>query len=276
MRDFRESFYSTVRENLGLTVYHTGIQQCTPNHKWGPALKDHFLIHYVVSGKGTFTTEKEKFQISAGDLFLIHPSQLVSYCADNNDPWEYIWVGFNGTEAERLLKLTSLSKTAPVLSCPDKEAVKNCISNIHSSAGSFSFSESRMTGYLYLLISHLIEMSSQKNRTANSSLNYVENALKYIQYNYSDNIGVEDIAYNVGLSRSHLHRIFIKNLSVSPNEFLTKFRINEACTLLKNSDLTINEIASSVGFSDPLYFSRVFKKIKGIPPSKYQKTQKMP
>ena len=276
MRDFKDSFYSTIRENLGLTVYNTGIQQCAPNHKWGPALRDHFLMHYVVSGKGTFTTEKERYSICAGEIFLIYPSQLVSYCADENEPWEYIWVGFNGTEAERLLKLTALSKKNPVFSCPEKDLVKDYILGIHNCAGSFNYSESRMTGNLYLLLSHLIEMSSQKLKTANSSLNYVENALKYIQYNYSSNIGVEDIAYNVGLSRSHLHRIFIKNLSVSPNEFLTKFRINEACTLLKNSNLTINEIASSVGFTDPLYFSRVFKKIKGMPPSKYQTTQKMP
>ncbi len=274
MKDFKESFKSTIRENLGLTVYDTGIQQCTAGHKWGPALRDHFLIHYVVSGKGAFVTETQTYNLSAGQIFLIYPSQLASYCADENDPWEYIWVGFNGTEAERLLQLTPLSKNSPVIKVNDKTAFKNYMNDIHACAGNHIFSESRMTGYLYLLLSHLIEMSSAKPKSSNSSLNYVENALKYIQYHYADNISVEDIAYNVGLSRSHLHRIFVHNLSVSPNEFLTKFRINEACTLLKNGGLTINEIASSVGFSDPLYFSRVFKKIKGIPPSKYGQLQR--
>ncbi len=274
MKDFRESFKSTIRENLGLTVYDTGIQQCAPSHKWGPAIRDHFLIHYVVSGKGSFITETQKYNLSAGQIFLIYPSQLASYCADDNDPWEYIWVGFNGTEAERLLQLTPLSKSSPIVKVNDKTAFKNYMSDIHACAGNHIFSESRMTGYLYLLLSHLIEMSSTKPKSSNSSLNYVENALKYIQYHYADNISVEDIAYNVGLSRSHLHRIFVQNLSVSPNEFLTKFRINEACSLLKNGGLTINEIASSVGFCDPLYFSRVFKKIKGIPPSKYSQLQR--
>ena len=234
-------------------------------------IKDHFIIHYVVSGKGTFVTETQKYDLESGQIFLIYPSQLVSYYADEQDPWEYIWVGFNGTEAERLLQLSPLTKTNPVLKVNDCDAFKEYMSNIHSCAGTHIFSESRMTGHLYLLLSQLIELSSAKPKNSNSGLNYVENALKYIQYHYADNISVEDIANNIGLSRSHLHRIFVQNLSVSPNEFLTKFRINEACTLLKNGGLTINEIASSVGFCDPLYFSRVFKKIKGVPPSKYQR-----
>ena len=65
--------------------------------------------------------------------------------------------------------------------------------------------------------------------------------------------------------------MFIKHLGLSPNDYLTQYRINRACSLLRNSKLTISNIANSVGYDDPLYFSRVFKKVKGVSPSIYLK-----
>ena len=274
MREFKYAFKTSTRENMCLTVYNSGIQQCSPLCGWGPAVRDHYLIHYVMSGEGTFSVDNRTYSLSAGQLFIIYPSQEVSYIADDVNPWEYAWVGFNGIEADRLLHLTDFSRNNPVISCRGNRAVREGILNIYHGAGREVYDESRMTGYLYLFLSQLIELSEQGKRGELGNHSYIEKALKYIQYNYSGNIGVEDIAENVGLSRSHLHRIFVQNLSASPNEFLTKFRINKACSLLKNSDLSINGIANSLGFNDPLYFSRVFKKIKGVPPSRYVEQQK--
>ena len=95
------------------------------------------------------------------------------------------------------------------------------------------------------------------------------NAIKYIQFNYSHEITIDDIARTVGVSRSHLYRLFMSNVGQSPIDYLTSYRIGEACNLLKNSQLSIAEIATSVGFSDKFYFSRVFKKSMGMPPSRY-------
>lgn len=95
--------------------------------------------------------------------------------------------------------------------------------------------------------------------------------MRFIQRNYCEMISVDGIAEFAGISRSHLYRVFMKNTGMSPNEYLSAYRINKACGLLRNSGLKINEIASSVGFQDQLYFSRVFKKMKGVSPSGYLK-----
>ena len=98
-----------------------------------------------------------------------------------------------------------------------------------------------MVGYLYLFIASLMkETSAGKPHTASSSSQYVLNAIKYIQFNYSHDISIDDVAKSVGVSRSHLYRVFM-----------------------------LNEVAVSVGFFDQFYFSRVFKRAKGVPPSKY-------
>lgn len=63
------------------------------------------------------------------------------------------------------------------------------------------------------------------------------------------------------------------SFGLSPHDYLQKYRINEACSLLRRRDFTVAEVAGSVGFSDPLYFSRIFKKLKGLSPSDYQRRE---
>ena len=101
------------------------------------------------------------------------------------------------------------------------------------------------------------------------SLEYVESAISFISHNYSGPIDVGDISSNVGISRSHLYRVFMKHMGTSPNDYLTRFRIARACELLRQSSLPVGAIAASAGYDDQLYFSRVFKKIMGVSPTRY-------
>lgn len=270
MDENKHSFKDTLKENLALSVYNTGYQRCDGGHQWGPALRDDYLLHYVRSGKGRYVFEKNTYQLSAGDMFLVFPSTLVSYTADEKDPWEYYWVGFNGTEARRLLKETSFSQDRPVLhfDCADKLTQR--LADIYRCRGNTPMSEAQMVGYLYLLFGELIDKTGQGN-IAFGMQEYVGKALRYIQHNYAAPIQIGHIAYYVGVSRSQLYRAFMDSLGLSPHTFLKRYRINEACALLQRPSLTVSEVANSVGFGDALYFSRVFREIKGIPPSEYQR-----
>ncbi|MEG0457844.1 MAG: AraC family transcriptional regulator [Oscillospiraceae bacterium] len=236
---------------------------------YGPDVRDHFLIHYVVSGKGILSFSDKKYQIKSGDAFIVYPGQTAYYAADNSDPWVYYWVGFNGTETDRLLRLTDFSISSPIINFHPNDKLERDIFDIYKASGNTPSDEARMIGKLYLFLSRLIKTSEKTKNITYSNFDYIEKAVKFIMFNYSRNIDVCDIADYVGISRSHLYRLFIKHLNIPPNEYLSKFRINEACSLLRKSDLSIGEIAFSVGFSDQLYFSRVFKKQKGIAPSAY-------
>lgn len=267
MDSFKHSFRSTMRENLGLAVYNTGYQKCERHHTWGPATRDHFLIHYISSGKGVFRASDRTYALAQGDMFLIFPSQIVSYIADDCDPWEYYWVGFNGTEANRLVNLSGLSRENPLLRLPEVGEVKMLLLNIYNSSGNTPAADASMIGYLYLFLSRLIQ--EHGSAPSYGTRDYLAQALRFIQHNYASGIGVTEIAGYVGISRSQLYRAFISCFNISPNSFLRKYRINEACSLLHSGAYTVAEIANSVGFADPLYFSRVFKKIKGVTPSDY-------
>ncbi|NLN81114.1 MAG: AraC family transcriptional regulator [Clostridiales bacterium] len=275
MDSFKHSFRSTALENLGLAVYNTGYQKCSRNHSWGPATRDHFLIHYVSSGKGFLHSGGVSYTLATGDLFLIFPGEISSYSADSDDPWEYYWVGFNGTEAKRLVNLSGFTKENPILRLADDNQVKSLLLNIYNSRGNTPDAEAKMTGYLYLFLGRLIHENEHK-RAEYGLRDYLAQALRFIQYNYAGQIGVSDIADYVGISRSQLYRAFVSNFNISPNQFLQKYRLNEACSLLRDGLLTVSEVAGSVGFSDPLYFSRVFRKDKGMTPTEYQKKAAKP
>ena len=266
-------FRDTLRENAGLSVYNTGYEQCDGGYIWGPALRDHYLIHYVVSGGGTLRCNQQEYRAEAGTLFIIFPSQVASYQANQTDPWQYVWVGFNGTDARRLVKLTGLTKDKPVWRSENPEETYALLRSIADASDNTAAADAEMVGRLYLFLAHL--MKENHGRTAGDThQTYVANALRYIQYNYASDIGVADIAHYVGISRSQLYRAFLQQFGVSPHTYLQTYRINEACSLLRDPAYSVAEVAGSVGFNDPLYFSRVFKSIKGVTPSEYQKKRK--
>lgn len=266
----KQSFIQSYTDNVELSIFSCGKEQCRSGHTWGPGIRDHYLIHLVVSGKGTYTVDGKSHPLSSGDLFLAKPNQLITYAADQEEPWVYFWVGFNGACAARLIQQTPFSATEPTFHTDNAEELQQLLWNIYLSRGPEPHNEAMMVGYLYLFLSKLMhEAQNQQPRPANSSTQYVLNAIKYIQFHFSQDISIDDIADSVGVSRSHLYRVFMSNVGQSPIDYLTEYRINEACQLLRTSQLSISEIAVSVGFFDQFYFSRVFKKRKGIPPSRY-------
>lgn len=266
----KQSYKQSYTDNVELSIFNCGHEYCQPGHTWGPGVRDHYLIHLVVAGKGIYQVGGSSHTLQEGDLFLAKPNQLITYAADEQDPWEYYWVGFNGACANKLVQAAPFTDAEPVHHCKDPKAVQDALYQIYLSRGPAPQCEALMTGYLYIFMAHLMEEARDTMpRAGSSSSQYVLAAIKYIQFNYSHEISVDDIAKAVGVSRSHLYRVFMANVGQSPIDYLTSYRITEACSLLRSTNLSIAEIAVSVGFFDQFYFSRVFKKIKGVPPSKY-------
>jgi AraC-like DNA-binding protein len=267
---YKQSFKQSYTDNIELSIFNCGLEKCAAGHTWGPGIRDHYLIHLVLSGKGTFQTAGRTWDVQPGDLFLAVPNQLIAYTADAEQPWEYCWVGFNGACAHALVSQLPFTGDEPVHHTKDPDSLRRALSEIFRARGPEPQDEAAMVGYLYLFMAALMkETRDRKPRAASSANQYVLNAIKYIQFNYSHDISIDDVAASVGISRSHLYRVFMSNVGKSPIDYLTEYRVNEACKLLRSGSLSIAEVAVSVGFFDQFYFSRVFKKSQGMPPSKY-------
>ncbi len=268
-QDFKYSFKALPHGELSLTVYNAGFQKCPPRYGWGPGVRDHYLLHYILSGRGYYVTGNRTFVLSAGDCFLAPPDVPIYYYADESDPWEYYWVGFAGPGAGLLLDKTPFTAQQPVFHPQTGEELRRTLLEIYKARGNDWACAVRMAGYLQVALGLLMERTGQERREAPAD--YARQGALFLRQNYSQPIGVEEAARQVGVSRSHLYRAFQRELGMSPSAYLTQFRIHRACQLLRHSDLSISAVAASVGYEDPLYFSRAFKRETGQSPLVYRR-----
>lgn len=269
--DYKESNKVEQKSLVSLSVYNVGQQKCPPSYQWGPGVRDHYLIHYIVSGKGTFCADDVQYPLEAGDCFLARPGQKIWYRADLRTPWEYVWVGFAGADAAAILTATDFSPECPVLhalSCGD--ALRDRLLAINAAFGNRFCDSIEMTGALYRALALLVSSSDREELPTGRDAVLTRRAASYIDGHYALDISIDDVAGFVGLSRSQLFRLFRKRLNTTPKQYLENYRIRRACLLLEETDLPVRVISASVGIEDAAYFSKLFKKITGLPPVSYR------
>lgn len=259
-----------VKKNTDLELYYFGTQQCRPGESWGPGIKTQYKLHYIHSGKGYLKTGDMEYEITEGQMFACYPNEVVYYRADEQDPWRYSWVAFNGLNSELYLERANISKINLVIDCPNKEIVESAYNQILSIGNADANKDLSYIGYLYLILSSIITRSHHEVGSG-SAKDYVKEAVKYIKTNYSQPINISDISNSLNLDRKYFSKIFKEQLKMPPNEYLITYRLMKACELMDNTNLTIAEIAATVGYDNQFSFSRVFKKYKQISPSDYRK-----
>lgn len=275
MSDFYKNSYK-IRNNelFSLAVVNVGQQKCNPDHTWGPDVKDHYLIHHITEGQGHYRCNGKTYDLKQGDSFLIYPNREVCYYADPGDPWAYDWIGFTGNDAPSILRMTSFSPTMPVTyNNLHSGEINQRMNQIYCARGTDYISAVEMAGYLYMLLAIYMREAKKQDKISRSE-SYVIKSIEFISTHYSEPITVEQIAAYVGLSRSHLFRSFQDVLNKSPKQYLSEYRIKQACYLLTHSNLSMSGIAEAVGFDNGLYFSKCFHNQMGMPPTEYAKVKK--
>ena len=255
-----------------LYVNCCGLSQTEGLHSFGPALKPHYLVHYILSGKGRFSIGGKEYPLEAGNGFLITPDELAFYQADEKEPWTYVWVGFSGTQAAEYVSNIGLSVRQPVFRSDASEQLYQIVKDMMEH-NTFGLSHDlRRNGQLGIFLSVIAEGTTveEKNETDRANI-YVRKAISFIQSNYCNSIKVTDVAKYVCINRSYLYTLFQNSMGMSPQQFLTAFRITKATELLQLTELTIESIALSCGYHDPLVFTKAFKQMKKMSPTAYRK-----
>ena len=249
---------------IDLCLYQYGKEQCDPGHSFGPATRNHYLFHYVLSGTGTLMADNSKgitqtYSVKSGQGFLIFPGQITTYFADQEHPWEYVWLEFDGLKVKEAFQTTSLSLEHPVYRANSKELreiLKNEMLYIveHRMASKF-----HLIGHLYLFLDALTQSTHSNELTSSSKMSdyYIKEAIHYIEQNFQNDISIEEIA-----------------IGKSPQEFLMNYRMIKATELLSLTSLSISEVSQAVGYDNPLHFSRAFKNVYGISPRTWRKENK--
>ena len=259
-----------------LTVLFAGESQTKPEHRLGPKVYDYYLIHYVISGKGVFSSQGEEYELGAGDSFVIEPEQLISYVSDETYPWHYCWIAFTGTQAAALIASTGVNPLQPIIHTKRNRHIPVLFRHIQQALRSKKANaQLKSIGYLHLLLGEYCETLSASTLagviTEAESDRIVQQAIHYLSTQYAEPITIELMAESLGYNRAYLSRMFKRHTKVTPVTFLLKLRVDKARLLLRERlELTIEQIASSVGFYDPLYFSKQFRRWYGVSPSEYR------
>ena len=177
-------------------------------------------------------------------------------------------MGFSGPRAALLLAQTPFSPGRPVLHSAAGDRLRRALLDIYKARGADYPSAVRMAGYLQAALGLLMEDAPARGTDALAD--YARRGAAFIQQNYSRDISVEAVAAHVGVSRSYLHRTFHAVFGCAPGAYLTDYRLDRAIQLLRHSTLSVSAVAASAGFSDPFYFSRLFRRRMGMSPSDYR------
>jgi AraC family transcriptional regulator of arabinose operon len=259
------------RIELDLSFY--GSEECLPGHFWGPGIRDTYIFHYIHSGKGILKIGELIYSLSAGQGFLICPDSIVYYKADEEEPWNYSWVGFQGLYAKAYLERAQLNHAHPVFHTNGNQWFEHFVKQLDQAQSSPRNSDVQSQSLLYRFFAELIASVPETKAmplVLHSKESYIRKAIEFIEIHFSQKISVLDIAQYVGLDRTYLSGLFKERLGQSLQIYLLYYRMNRASELLKNGELTIGDISRSVGYTDPLLFSKMFKKINKVSPKGYR------
>lgn len=226
--------------------------------------RDVYILHYVTDGCGTFCGES--FDSTGG--YLVCPGELEMVEADSEQPYEAYWIMFQGSGAVEFLKKCGLSLHNSVFSFSQTrecaEILRNALFDIKPQSDWEEASLMQAAFYRVLAI-HLTGFKGQGGGDT-----VAQKVKEFIQKNYYNDISVENMAKSFHFSRNYLYMLFKKEHGISPQAYLLNYRIEKAKELLRyEQNLSVSEVARAVGFRDPLYFSRIFHKKVGVPPSEF-------
>lgn len=250
----------------------SGTKNCSEYYSWGPGMFEDYFMVYVVKGKGTIVVDGKSFIAAEGDSFTVFPFVTTILKADRLNPWEIKWVELNGLEAMWLINQTAFTRENPIIRNIHIDNINKLYDVIYGKNEEV-YEICRTNANTYNLVSEYVEKYPCKKINTN---NYATYAREYIDANYrKPNCTVKTISNYIKIDRTYLFRLFKAETGMSILEYINNCRITKACLMLSDRNISIKDVAYSVGFSDQMYFSKVFKKLSGKTPTEYRKQQLM-
>lgn len=248
----------------GFQICDLGTECTEPLHKYGPAVRDYALVHFVLRGKGSFKTKSGAYALHENQCFYIAPDAITEYRADKTEPWEYAWIGLRGALGEQMVRdafgLREVSDFDEALTRNIRE-----LFTVDDEGYSLAL---RTVGLFTELLSSVYRRG---DRTESDSPDIVRDAINIMENGYHHQLNVAELANGLGMSRAHFITVFGNAVGVSPYKYITELRLRHAAELvMRTPHMTVEEIAYSVGFTSVQRFSEMFKNKYGVSPLKYR------
>lgn len=237
-------------------------------------------ITYAISGSAKFFENDNCSVVNAGQIHFIKKGNIHKIEVLSNENFRYICIGFNPVNSAGIIKAFYEDiKDLQYFTVNDNGTVKNLSEYLVREFYNFDkYSEDMINQYLSQIIAIIIRsrnnqmIDSHKNDSLRSSNYAMYKLLRYLDREYLQIDNIKDIAQNLSYSEYYLSHLFKEKMGITIKKYLTKKKISHASELLATSELTIEQIATVLGFSCAYTFRRAFKECTGLTPSEYKKS----
>lgn len=258
----RYEIYSGGRSEI-LNISCIGCSADPTVTRFGPATRDLYILHYVTAGTGYFN----KTPVRAGQGFLITPGTWEEYYPDEDDPWEFLWVICDDPNIEALLREHLQTDENHVFYYDFVSSVRELCRELKHRHNTICGS-CRMLEYFLRLFKHHEKATDRENRS-NAEI-YIDAAENYIRNKLFLPITVRDLTVFLGVSQPYLYKLFQSRFAMSPKQYISNCKLSHARQLLRQSQMSVTQVAASVGFADVLSFSKFFTLHEGCSPLAYR------
>lgn len=254
--DDEQPFYIT---EYGRTFLNTPCYQLRMDSPIGCA-------QYVISGSGIIICNDKIYTVSGGDTFLLPAGSNQVYYSNPDNRFERIWINFKGELAKALLDIYKLENIVVFKNVNTYDIFNEILKTCEELSDPQKYKT--QTSQLFF---KLVQYLSDNYTEIREDTSAIEQIRLYIDCHITENLKVSDIAQNFSFPKEHIIRIFKKNYGITPHQYILQSKVRISMMMLKMTDMSIEEIAENLCFSNPQHFSTQFKKLMGYKPSLYRK-----
>ena len=237
-----------------------------PGKKYGPVVRDVYVIECCTSGLGTVSINGREFVLSPGKCVCLFPGDVIVHTVDAKNTRSGVWCAIDGLNVGTLLKSAGISSEQPYAPAELFDEICGNVNKLVDTRDENDMgADFRRAARVYAIFGALL-----RSRMPADGNVWVQRAIGIIEANYYRDLTVSKIAQDMGLERSYFSTVFKERVGVSPSVYLNSYRIKKACELIRGGAHSIAKVAELSGF-DPQNFARIFKRECGLSPGKYKK-----
>ena len=240
---------------------------------WRPKGRVDWQIIYIAAGEGHFFLNGQEVVVPAGNMVLYQPKQQQKYFYYGKDRTQVWFVHFTGREVRSILKHYEIPLDGYILHTGIAREFEDLFRKMRDELVKCAWGYEEMLTYLFreLMLTIHRRMMEDAPRVSGFIQEEMDRAKAYFEENYNKEISIEQYAASRSMSTSWFNRSFRSEAGTSPMQYILEIRIRNAQILLETTDYSVADIAAVIGYDNPMYFSRLFRKAKGMSPAKYRK-----
>jgi AraC-like DNA-binding protein len=231
------------------------------------------IVIYCLNGKGWYVIGNKKYIVNPNQfIHLPATTEYMRYGADENDPWTIYWVHYSGKDMGNFNHSLSIKEHKGPLNIVFNEKAINIWEDMYLSL-EMGYSRNNLCNanlclYYFLATFFYPEKHLKSDKVQEQDI--ITKTIFYMRSNLHNRVNIEDFAALHYLSASHFSLLFRKSTGMSPGDYFLQLKMQKACQMLYNPSNRIKKVAYAIGYNDPYYFSRIFKKFMGVSPEQYR------